>query len=117
MDTTASKTKYVLVSYEGDWADEVTVKGFMATTFDAWQETMEEVKEHFDKGGTLSHSIGSNEEIEYDQYRSWISDYKVRPLSEEEFQAFQLVKSLTNDDLDYHFYYPDIDAYFEEDDY
>lgn len=73
-----------LVKYDSNWADEMDVSGFRIMTDDDWEAYQEAFKNHFDAGEQYSHGIGTNEEIEYEDIKQFMSDFKVEEITTEE---------------------------------
>jgi hypothetical protein len=63
---------HILVKYHDNWADEMNLTGFAVMTVKDWKAIQEEVKTFFQKkkcGWTFG--VGTNEDIEYENYADW----------------------------------------------
>ena len=69
------------IKYKGDWADEMNVYGFAIITKDEWDDIIDHVKKFFVENSLYTFYIGTNEEIEYEDFDSWFRDFKVTEMS------------------------------------
>jgi hypothetical protein len=126
----------LLVTYSGNWADEMDLDGFCLIDADEWKakkkrlrawfapkekadkEAAEQAKAsgsyYYSRDEHLTISVGTNEEVHYGSYDSWLGDFKERKLTEEEAATIKKLFGLTKDRNEYGFFlYPDMD-YLEE---
>lgn len=96
MEGNTTDNSYILVCYEGDWADEMDVYGYSIESVNGWELTKQAVKEYFDKDSDreLCHCVGTNEHITYSDYNSWLSDYRTFPIPNE--IVLDYLKSIPN---------------------
>ena len=71
----------VLVIFKGDWADEMDIEGFDIISKEEWEYKKLELK-HTQFPQQIG--IGSNQELDYDSSKEYLSDFKVQEISDEE---------------------------------
>ena len=79
-------TNKVLVKFESNWADEMDVCGFAVMSSDEWNKVRQIIlliKDEF------SISVGTNEEIEYENGQELLDEYEVCEISDDESQIIQ----------------------------
>ncbi|MBD2201670.1 hypothetical protein H6G33_09955 [Calothrix sp. FACHB-1219] len=103
--------RLVIVTYEGDWADEITVTGTRLFTVPEWDELIRRVEEYFSNGGELSKYIGSNQTIYYNSFKEWRYCYKEMPVHPEYADMVKVLysNSIFNNAQSKHFYYPELE--------
>jgi hypothetical protein len=72
--------QYMLVKFDGNWADEMDIKGFEIVKKEWWDKFVESLPEN----KPLSHYIGSNEEMEWTNKADYLRDFTVTEISEDE---------------------------------
>lgn len=95
--------EYVLIEYNDCWADEMNLKGSNVMKLEEWEFIVDNVRKHFEAGGTLTQSIGTNEEIEYQYFDRWMECYHTKPITYLEY----LVLSHYQNVIGGKFYIPD----------
>jgi len=78
-------TPYVLVKWSGNWADEMDLEGFKVFPTAVWDKWVEFVRENFT---SYTFSVGTNEEIEYDDVEYFLRRFRPSPLTTEEAATF-----------------------------
>ncbi len=73
----------LLVKYEGNWADEIYVKGFRIFTQEEWDKFINAMPEK----STFGFSVGSNQSIDYDGRQDFLRDVEVKEISDEDAEA------------------------------
>lgn len=81
--------KHLLITYHGDWADEMDVHGFFLTTQTRWNNYVEGVREHFENNSEHSYYVGTNEEIIYESAEMVLNDYDVKEISSEDAEVIK----------------------------
>jgi hypothetical protein len=76
---------YVLLNWEGNWADEMDISGFGIMKREDW----EDYKKMLENRGEFTFCIGTNEEIEYDNGPALLEEIEVRNITEEEYNIIQ----------------------------
>jgi hypothetical protein len=75
----------VLVRWRDDWADEMTLDGFVTMTTSEWNEYYKTVTTQI--AFPCEKSVGSNQQIEYQTAEDYLNTLDVRGTTEEEFDA------------------------------
>jgi len=71
----------LLIIFNGDWADEMDVEGFMIVSEECWKyKQLEWENTPFPQ----ELYVGTNEAIEYDDIKEYLRDFKVKEISDEE---------------------------------
>ena len=99
-----NKSNMILVTYEGNWADEIDVQASMITSVEDWNEICDQAKTTFTECEVCTHHIGSNQEIEYYSYEEWFDCYTVRELTQIEYKVLSKFDNLLNK---YRFFIPE----------
>ncbi len=73
-----------LITYRGNWADEITVTGWSLQTEKQWKKYLETFEQVFKEEDEYSFGIGSNEQVEYDSFPEFKKAFQVKEISEEE---------------------------------
>ena len=73
-------TQKVLVIFDGNWADEMDIKGFQLCAKDDWERYTESIPENT----TFTHYIGSNQEMEFNGRKDYLRNITVKELTEDE---------------------------------
>lgn len=82
-----SKT-HVLVQTHENWADEMDIYGYRILTFKQYEKRIEELQEEFEEAeGAYMWWIGTNEEIEYENFQQFFDTLTVTELTAEEAKA------------------------------
>lgn len=76
----------VLVSWSDNWADEIDCEGFVILDNEEWQENKKTIRK-IEREFTLS--VGSNEEIEYENGRDFLCNVSAKKVSPEEFAVIK----------------------------
>lgn len=84
---------YVLVHIEDNWADELDTEGFLIGTQKEVDDYLSKIKQYFidNPGCSLSYSIGSNEEIEHNTFKSIERCLRIKKIKEEEYKTIKKV--------------------------
>jgi len=82
----------LLIRYYDNWADEMDLFGIAIIAEEKWDAICAKIKETFD-AQMIRYSVGTNEDIEYEDYEQWINCFVVDPLTLE--QATTLISVLT----------------------
>lgn len=77
-----------LISYSDDWADEMSIGGFIVLTDAQWELFQEVVKVYFAEFKTWEFGIGTNQEIEYRAPIRLFNQLSIKEISEEEEKFF-----------------------------
>jgi hypothetical protein len=104
-----NKKAKILVTYNTNWADEMNIQAAILVTVERWNKICEEAKLAFTKYKTCTHYVGTNQEIKYNSYEQWLDCYRVRDLSDTEYEVLEKFEYLLNS---YKFFIPE---YYEED--
>jgi hypothetical protein len=75
---------HLLVKYEDNWADEIDLKGFKLFTDDRWQEFQDAVPDK-----RFTRYVGSNQDIEYDGKKDFLSRFSVQEIEESDYQVLK----------------------------
>ena len=112
--------KWVLVAFNGNWADEFDLYGFKIMTKERWSEMYFCAQHCLQYPKSLG--FGTNQEIEFEHWPSWIQSLTVREITYAEVLFFKRMfpKELA---AEYHSYgpWPDIvdgnmeDEFYQED--
>ena len=73
----------LLVKYDSNWADEMDIDGFKVLTNEQWKKYQKGFEKHF-KEECYSYCVGTNEEIEYNDFDEFRNDFKVSEITDEE---------------------------------
>ncbi len=86
----------VIVEYNGDYADEFNVNGFAVLDSSEYTGLMLFMERYFAKGNTFEFCFGTNECIEYQNFKRFINDFESTLISDEDYAV------LTKLGLTYH---------------
>jgi hypothetical protein len=71
----------VLLIFKGNWADEMDIEGFDILSKEHWEfKKLEANNTEFPQ----EICIGTNENVDYDSVKEYLSDFKVQEISDEE---------------------------------
>lgn len=73
----------LLVKYDSNWADEMDIDGFKVLTNEQWEQYQKDFKKHFKEEGYIYY-VGTNEEIEYNDFEEFRNDFNVSEITDEE---------------------------------
>jgi hypothetical protein len=76
----------VYVKFEGDYADEFYVNGFVVVTSDSWKEYLESLNE---MEFPIEKYFGTNESMEFESAQSYLDQIDVKGVTDEEFAVFK----------------------------
>lgn len=79
---------YIIVFYNGDWAEEIDVGGYWYTdkkTYESWVKNLDDV----DYPYVLY--IGTNQEIEYENKNAILYDLRVKEITKEQYEALKAI--------------------------
>lgn len=101
IEDSSGKTKFFLVQYEGDWADEMDINGTAVMSETQMYEYFGSFKKYIDRHGDFIFNVGTNEEIEYDSFEEFRKAFTTKEITGEEMKV--LIK------LDFYLYghFPD----------
>lgn len=78
----------VLVKYDGSWADEIELQGFLVMTDKEWKDYKADVtKRH--KSTDFAVQIGTNEEVLFADADDYFDSFEVKKISDEEGKVFR----------------------------
>lgn len=78
---------YKLIKYSGNWADEMDVDGFRIISDKQFKEWEKGWKKTFKEDGEFTFGIGTNENIPYEDYESFMAEFEVTDITNEEYGA------------------------------
>jgi len=81
----------LLIIFNGDWADEMDVDGFMIVSKECWKYKQLEW-EHTSFPQELY--IGTNESMEYENMEEYLRNFKVKDISDEEEKVIRTLFGL-----------------------
>lgn len=89
---------YVFIRFQGNWADEIDVDNFYAKpiTKDEYQYLMRAVEFIQNYKGEMSYTVGSNEQIEYNNGEEYMAGFEIKTISKEEYEVLKKL-DLTGD--------------------
>jgi hypothetical protein len=104
----AKTNPYLFVTYEGDWADEFTVRGYAVILKSEWEKDIQELKDavekiedrykwapdRYDKPALVTNYIGTNQQIDYEWLTDILDSYETRPVSD--LEAIVLKNTVCN---------------------
>lgn len=99
----------LLIKYEGNWADEMDVRGFYTTTREEWDSYVQKLRKHFETKDTLMYYIGTNEEIEYTSADEVLRDHKVIEITPEQAATLQSLFAGWRGSVTFGFVGPDVE--------
>lgn len=73
-----------LIKYSSNWADEMDISGFSVKSEERYKKWRNAWKLLFKEDGDYTFHIGTNEEVEYNSFEEFISDFKIKEISEED---------------------------------
>lgn len=78
----------VLIKYDGSWADEIDLQGFLVMTRDEWKQHLSLVKKyHGDEEFTLY--VGTNEDMTFRGFEDYKDSFDVKNITDEEAKVFR----------------------------
>ena len=85
-----SDKTYVLVQTNDNWADEMDIYGYRILTIKQYENRLKELQEEFEESdGTYMWYIGTNEEIEYDNFDNFLESLTVTELTTSEAKSLK----------------------------
>lgn len=90
---------HVLVKYSSNWADEMDISGFCLMTkktYEKWLKGWEDFFTSLDGGdehrggGVYRFCIGTNEDIEYYNFKQFISDIDAKEITEDLYEQLEI---------------------------
>lgn len=83
-------SKYFLVKFTDNWADEIDVDGFDTLTEEEVKEFKNRVTSYFDENSEpYIYSIGTNEELEYYDAETLLSYFTFKEITKEEYDVIK----------------------------
>lgn len=82
-------SKYILVKYSADYADEFDCEGFGIFEKTEWEEIKKETEKSFEEDGSKERCFGTNEYLQFEDYDDWLRSFKEYDISEEEAETFK----------------------------
>lgn len=79
----------LLVKFDSNYADEFDIGGFIVMSEEDWEKHNVLVKKKFDEEGEIEVYFGTNESMIWESYESYIGDFYVNKLSDEELKALK----------------------------
>ena len=89
----------VLVRYNDNYADEFDVDGFFALSDEDWKAYKTKIKKTIGEK-TFTFGIGTNESIEYDGAKEYLSNLKPEKITQEEYDTLLKLFPYTLQDWD-----------------
>lgn len=80
---------YYLITYRDNWADEMDIDGFSYMTSSEKEEYFSKFKEHFDQCGSYVFYLGTNEEIEYSDYKQFKNSFDIKKIEQDEYKTLE----------------------------
>ena len=81
---TKKETKYYLVTFQSNWADEMDVEGGRIMTEKEKEKYFASIKKEFDEQGSYTYYIGTNQDINFDTYEELDESFSIDKISKEE---------------------------------
>lgn len=88
MTTKTLKQSDVLVKYDGNWADEIDLQGFIVMTDSEWK-TYKKAIEHFYSDRNFEVSVGTNEEVQFADADDYFNSFEVKKITPEESETLR----------------------------
>jgi len=85
----AKMTKYLLVKFDSNYADEFDVSGFTIMSQAAWEKHKVDAAKRFDSGCELEAYFGTNESLSWSHYDDYIKSFDVKELSDDELKTLK----------------------------
>lgn len=101
----SEEKEMLFVSFEGNWADEMDIEGHRIFEKEEYDEYLEKVKAKIEEDGCFTFYVGTNEDIEYDNFEEFKSKFTTKEITEEE------IKTLEKFGLYGSGFFPDFDIY------
>lgn len=97
-----SDKQYGFIKISTNWADEMDIEGFLVCDPEVWNEKLKKIQAFLDKQNAVV-CVGTNEELEFENYRDFIRICDIKVISEPE--AALLAKLFAHDKNDRDFTY------------
>jgi len=81
-----NETKYYLVEWDSNWADEIDVTGFAVFKGEDLKQYKEKLQQH---KSNITFYIGTNEEIEYKNGQAVLDDLTITEIEFSDFRTIQ----------------------------
>ena len=78
-----------LIKYEGNWADEMDLSGFMIMSESEWKNYLANWEKALDITPDFLWGIGTNEEVEFDSFDSFSKSFNVKEITNEEAELLE----------------------------
>jgi hypothetical protein len=88
----------LLVIFDGDWADEMDIQGFMIVSDEAWKYKQLEWK---NTKFPQELGIGTNETMIYDDLDEYVRDFKTKLITDEEEQILRKLFNMNSTYADF----------------
>lgn len=102
-------TKLLFIRYDDNWADEMDVEGWRIYSTKDWEECVKDHQKMFETHGTLTYSVGTNEEIEYESFNEWRNNFSTKSITTKEVEV--LKKFFGRDS---HGFFANMQGYYDE---
>jgi hypothetical protein len=96
-------TKYFLIEYDSNWADEMDIRGFCVMSEAQKDLYFDYFKKEFKQYNSYCHCVGTNEEIEYLSFKHFSDAFSIQRITLEEKQKIEFlfgIQSFIGDDPD-----------------
>jgi hypothetical protein len=88
MTTKTAKQSDVLVKYDGNWADEIDLQGFIVMTDLEWK-AYKGAMDHVYSERSFEVSVGTNEEVSFANADDYFDSFEVKKLTSEESEMLR----------------------------
>ena len=82
------KENYVIIFYNGNWADEIDIQGYWYTTKETYESWLEDLN---DVDYPYYMCLGPNQDIEYEDKNAILSDLKAVDITKEQYEALEAI--------------------------
>lgn len=80
-------TKNYVVHYSDNWADEMDIEGFRIMSGSELNDYIKFAKLVFKEDGYYDYHIGTNQEITYENFGIFASNFEIHEISDEEYKV------------------------------
>jgi hypothetical protein len=80
-----------LITWSDNWADEMDLDGFRVMTRGQWKKCKDDAQLCFEHEGTQTLYFGTNEQIEYDSYDTYIDNFKTHAITPAQAEYFKKI--------------------------
>lgn len=90
---------YFIVSYEGNWGDELDFGGKALFTQTEWDELIENTKQKFTEGQNVIAYAPNDQAVTYDNFDDWFYCYQLQEVPKEHFDVLKLYSDCMYNDF------------------